>query len=151
MNCNANTNANTKYYMNHGILNIECRNECAPIITACVHSDELYDIGLLENNTHIRWYVTDIHGFDLLKGYDPYISPSGKTLIPYNNKSLYPCYVLLLNKSVNIKDNLVHRYDEYVCKNDIIDIKKMNDIIIDNETNIAPHWYATFSSLSRYT
>ena len=74
MNYNANTNANTKYYMNHGILNIECRNECAPIITACVHSDELYDIGLLENNTHIRWYVTDIHGFDLLKGYDPYIT-----------------------------------------------------------------------------
>ena len=79
-----------------------------------------------------------------------HISPSGKTLIPYNNKSLYPCHVLLLNKSVNNKDNLVHRYDEYICMNDVIDIMKMNSVIIlDNETNISPNWYENFCSLSR--
>ena len=143
----------------HGIVNIECRNECAPIITANVHSDELYDICLLENKTHIRWYVTDIHGFDLLKGYDPYISSSGKTLIPYNkknNNSLFQYDVILLNKYLKTKDNVVHRYDEYVCVNDIIDMMdimnimdKMKNNNIDNELNIAPHWYANFCSLSR--
>ena len=136
-----------------GICSVESRNECAPIITANVHSDELYDVGLIENDIYVRWYVTDIHGFDLLKGYDPYKSPSGKTLIPYIRNPLFSCYIILLNKSAKKEEYLVHRYNEYICTDNVIDKYNMTENVnIDNELKmIAPDWYANFCSLSHFT
>ena len=58
--------------------------KCAPIVHSEVCSNLYYSVALIDkSNTFIYWYVTDVLGFDLNKGYDTYKSESGRTVIPW--------------------------------------------------------------------
>ena len=138
-------NAKTEY-----ILEAELRGRSvSPIISCNVYNDTYYSIALIdETETFILWYVNDIHGYDLLQGYDSYICKSGKTLFEYQVPSYNSKGKLLLMQSDENSAPDLRRYD-CINKNLILDTC---DLIYDkkNESEKScPLWYAHFCSLSR--
>ena len=58
-----------------------------------------------------------------------------------------------VQRSTKEEEYLVHRYNEYICTDNVIDKYNMiENFNIDNELKmIAPDWYANFCSLSHFT
>ena len=135
--------------LNACIIDISYRDRiCAPTITAIVYSDCFYDIALCDQtNVHVKWYVKHISGYDLLKTYDPYKSPSGTTLIPYEI-SEFDRYgtVLLMSEDTKSKEGTVRRYSEYISHDDILDAVYISFVIENTSELLSPHWYGSFCS-----
>ena len=142
-------NANERY-----ILDIEQRgNKASPIITANVNNSYFYILACIDStDTFIQWYVRDIHGFDLCKGYDSYKSESGNTLFEWR----VPLYdtkgkILLIEQDTDANPSVL-RYD-HINKNTIIEevmiVYKEEEDEGGQIPPLSPPWYRTFSSLSR--
>ena len=122
----------------------------APIVTGNVSVDKYYTLALIDSTeTFVLWYVRDVHGFDLVRGYDAYCSDSGNTVYEWN----VPLHetkgkILLLE---NVQAPTTRRY-ECIHKHSIL-----TDTVItyecddeDKENSLfSPPWYSTLSSLSR--
>ena len=120
----------------------------APIVEINVDPNLFYDIALLDSSdTFVLWYVQDIHGYELTKGYDTYVSYSGRTLYPLHVPFVESTGTLLLLSNTSIRP-CVRRYDAL----DINDILSRHSIVYStDETSemFSPIWYAHFSSLAR--
>ena len=115
----------------------------APIVTiGGTDVSTFYTIALVDD-TFIKWYVKDVQGYDLLKGYDTYISNSGRTIVPYER-----CLVgtILLLEQHNFDDELKTRRREYIAQKDIIDSFVFHSK--EEKESYTPPWYAKFSILS---
>ena len=115
----------------------------APIVTiGGTDVSTFYTIALVDD-TFIKWYVKDVQGYDLLKGYDTYISNSGRTIVPYER-----CLVgtILLLEQHNFDDELKTRRREYIAQKDIIDSFVFHGK--EEKESYTPPWYAKFSILS---
>ena len=138
-------NANKRY-----ILNIEQRSRSiSPIITADVNNDSFYALASIDStDTFIEWYVKDIHGFDLLRGYDNYKSDSGNTVyewrVPLNDRV---GKIVLMEQNSNDVPS-VRRY-EHINRDTILEeVTIRYEEEQENET-FSPSWQRNFSSLSR--
>ena len=143
-------NANKRY-----ILDIEQRTRSiSPVITADVDNDSFYILALIDStDTFIEWYVKDIHGFDLCKGYDNYKSDSGNTICDWQ-VPIYDTFgkIVLMKQDWNSNENpSVRRYDNIkkdTILEEVIVVYKKDENEEENE-RFSPPWYETFSSLSR--
>ena len=137
--------------LNACIIDISYRDRiCAPTITAIVFSDCFYDIALCDEKIiHIKWYVKNVSGYDLLRTYDPYKSNSGKTIVPYEI-SEFDRYgtVLLLSENTTNNEGTVRRYSEYISHDDILDAVYVSFVIENTSELLSPHWYGSFCSYS---
>ena len=128
---------------------VEQRDLCAPMITATVDANSFYSVAIIDD-TFIKWYVRDIHGYDLLKGYDTYISKSGCTVVPYEHCNIGK--VLLMNDNDNdfVCDFLVtRRHNETIDRTNILDIFDFVHLNLnENDSFFSPLWYAKFSSMT---
>ena len=115
----------------------------APIVTiGGTDVSTFYTIALVDD-TFIKWYVKDVQGYDLLKGYDKYISNSGRTIVPYER-----CLVgmILLLEQHNFDDEMKTLRREYIAQKDIIDSFVFHSK--EEKESYTPPWYAKFSILS---
>ena len=122
----------------------------APIVTGNVSVDKYYTLALIDSTeTFVLWYVRDVHGFDLVRGYDAYCSDSGNTVYEWNVPLRETKGKLLLLE--NVQAPTTRRY-ECIPKNSIL-----TDTVLTYErddedkenTLCSPSWYSTLSSLSR--
>ena len=97
----------------------------APIVEINVDANSFYDIALIDSsNTYVLWYVQDIHGYELTKGYDTYVSYSGRTLYPLQIPFMEPTGTLLLLSNTTVRP-AVRRYDAL----DTIDILSRHSMV----------------------
>lgn len=123
----------------------------SPIVTANVDVNTSYSLALIDSGlTFVLWYVNDIHGYDLVRGYDAYTSSSGNTFYEWNVPlGERTGKLLLLEKSSDVP--LVRRYDclnerSILCDTVLVFAEDEDD---KENTPLSPTWYGTFSSLSR--
>ena len=122
----------------------------SPIVTSCVDVHTYYSLALIDSSgTFILWYVDNVHGYDLVQGYDNYSSSSGNTIYEWNIPITDTKGKLLLLEKSNIP--IVRRYDclkeSSILCDTVVSFTEDED---DKEnTPLAPSWYGTFSSLSR--
>ena len=126
------------------LTSVEQRDSCAPMITAIVDANSFYTVAIIDG-TFIKWYVRDIHGYDLLKGYDTYTSKSGCTVVPYEHWNIGK--VLLLENKTN--DFVTRRQNETIDTSNILDEFDFVYLNLnENDSFFSPSWYAKFSSMT---
>ena len=118
----------------------------APVVQVSVNPNSFYSIAMIDTSMRILWYVQDIHGNELNKGYDTYKSYSGRTLYPFEVPHNLTKGSILLIDNTTVSPR-VRRYDS-INPNDIL----ITDPYLHKkeETNemFSPLWYAHFKSLS---
>ena len=123
---------------------VEQRDLCAPMITATVDANSFYSVAIIDD-IFIKWYVRDIHGYDLLKGYDTYTSKSGCTVVPYEVCNIGK--MLLMNDFVC--DFVTRRHNESIDRTNILDEFDFVHLNLNqNDSFFSPSWYAKFSSMT---
>ena len=118
----------------------------APVVRVLVDPNSFYSIAMIDSSMRILWYVTDIHGNELNKGYDTYKSYSGRTLYPLDvPHTLNEGSILLIdNKTVSPR---VRRYDS-INPSDILITEPFLCQKKETDEMFSPLWYAHFKSLS---
>ena len=111
------------------------------------------------NMHYLQWIVHDVSGNDLHDGYSTYCSHSGKTVVPWEKKSQL-CYgteifILLLQHTEHEHYVFRSRYnglfDLYNSQYTLLDVFVKQNVHEDENKKFAPHWFASFNSLTSHS
>ena len=131
------------------VMEIEKREKhCAPIVSSEVCNNLYYSVALIDQSeTFIYWYVCDVLGFDLNKGYDPYKSETGRTWIPWSLPEHENHGTIVIINQDSLKLPVVGRY-ECISPLSIVCSKHIYYDEDKDNAPFAPEWFGKFMSYS---